>query len=59
MLDSGEYLKVREVAERLRCDRRAILRLIHDGRLRAIKLTQAYRIPEPELARLEREGAAR
>jgi chromosome partitioning protein len=41
-----------QVAERLRCDRKTVLRWIHAGKLRAAKIGRDYRVLESEVTRL-------
>ena len=57
-LNSQAVLKVREAAQLARCGRRAIYSMIHDGRIPAVRVGVAYRIPtRPFLAHLERGDA--
>lgn len=39
------FVKVRDLAAYLECDRRTILSMIHDGALEAVKVGRAWRIP--------------
>ncbi len=45
-------LKVHEAAERLAISQKHLRRLIAQGRLRAVRLGRAVRVPEAELERL-------
>jgi excisionase family DNA binding protein len=49
-------LIVKEVSERLRCDRLAVYKMIKSGKLRAVKVARKWLIPEEEIERLIREG---
>ncbi|QBI56865.1 helix-turn-helix domain-containing protein [Streptomonospora litoralis] len=40
-------LTVTEVARMLRLSKMTVYRMIHDGRLPAIRIGRAYRVPEP------------
>jgi excisionase family DNA binding protein len=43
------YLKLREIAERLQVSDRTVTRWIKDGKLRAYKFANEYRITETDL----------
>jgi excisionase family DNA binding protein len=45
-------LIVKEVSERLRCDRLAVYKMIKSGKLRAVKVARKWLIPEDEIERL-------
>jgi excisionase family DNA binding protein len=45
------YLTVTEAARKLAMHRAAVLRLIHAGQLRSLRLGRCYRIPETEITR--------
>lgn len=45
-------LSTDQVAERLRCDRKTVLRWIHAGKLRAAKIGRDYKVLESEVQRL-------
>jgi excisionase family DNA binding protein len=49
-------LIVKEVSERLRCDRLAVYKMIKSGKLRAVKVARKWLIPEEEIERLIGEG---
>lgn len=46
------FLTVTEVAAKLARHRTAILRLVHTGELRSVRLGRSYRIPETEVQRI-------
>ena len=48
--------KVNEVAEVLRLNKYTIYRYIREGKLRAVKLNRAFRIPDEELERIKTQG---
>lgn len=50
------YLTVQEFAERFRIARTTVYQAIDTGRLKAIKIFTAKRIPASEAERVEREG---
>lgn len=49
--ENVEFLKVREVADRLRVSIMTVNRLIHSQELEAIKIMGVYRIPKESLDR--------
>lgn len=42
--------KVRDIAVHLGCDEDAVYRLLHEGKMRAIRVGRLWRIPESALA---------
>jgi chromosome partitioning protein len=48
----GELLTTRQVAERLGVDIKTVLRYLHQGKLRGVRLGRDYRIPEVALSSL-------
>jgi len=47
---------VNEVAEALRLSRYTICKYIREGKLKAVKMDRAYRIPDEELERIKTQG---
>jgi excisionase family DNA binding protein len=56
------FLTVTEAAAKLSMHRSAVLRMVHAGKLRSVRLGRSYRIPESEVHRIAagqpREGQA-
>lgn len=46
------FLTVTEVAAKLSRDRSSVLRMLHAGKLRSVRLGRSYRIPEAEVYRI-------
>ena len=51
LIEKDSVLTTDEAIEYLRTSRRTVLKYIHDGRLRAIKVGKAWRILQSELFR--------
>lgn len=47
---------INEVAEVLRLNKYTIYRYIREGKLKAVKMDRAFRIPDEELERIKKEG---
>lgn len=54
---SGHFITVERAAERLGLHPKTVLRMIHDGRLKATRIGKAYRIARPDLEALTGEPA--
>jgi excisionase family DNA binding protein len=57
-LPAGPLLTISEVRGYLRCSRDVVMELIADGRLAAVRLHRAYRIPLESVQQLVRKGVA-
>jgi excisionase family DNA binding protein len=57
--DGQQYLTVREVAERLRLHPITVRRHIAAGRIRAVRIGRAVRVPEEEVRRLTNQQGTR
>jgi excisionase family DNA binding protein len=56
-LPDDRFLTVAEVADALRVSKMTIYRLVHDGRLPAIRVGRSFRVPESSLRAYFREIA--
>jgi excisionase family DNA binding protein len=54
-----EFLTIDQVAERLQVSYRTVYRLIENGKLRAIRVGDLYRIPLSAFDEFVREGGTR
>ena len=54
----GPFLTVAEVAEMMRVSNMTVYRLINAGAMKAVRIGKSYRLPEAEVDRYLREGAA-
>lgn len=52
MINVPEYYTTKEVADKFRVSMQAIRNMIDSGRLKAVKIGRAYRIPESEIQRI-------
>lgn len=52
VINVPEYYTTKEVADKFRVSMQAIRNMIDSGRLKAVKIGRAYRIPESEIQRI-------
>ena len=55
-MDGSPLLKIKDVARRLNVSTFTVARMIKDGRLQAVKIGSAVRVPVTEVERVIREG---